>query len=95
MGKTTNDGKTSGFARAGQELFKKVPDQRQRITLWMPFTHEKSFKFIPAVITRLVGRDFDGCLKTENLEVPDKDRKGNPFVHEIQRKTFRNYVHYK
>ena len=95
MGMLLNSSKTSGFCRAGEDIYKKIPDERQRITLWWPFTHEKSFKFKPAVIARLVERDLDGCLKTEVLEDPDKDKKGNPFTHKIQRNTFQNYVHYR
>ena len=41
MGQVINSSKTSGYSRAGEEMFKKIPDERQRITLWLPFTCEK------------------------------------------------------
>ena len=59
------------------------------------FTQKSSFRLKPAVITRLVGRDFVNCLRTEILKIKDVDNKGNPIVHEIQRKHFENYVHYQ
>ena len=67
----------------------------QRITVWKPFTCEGSFNIKPAFISRLVGRDFVDCRKTEILFVKDKDKNGKEFVHEIQRKEFDDYVHYQ
>ena len=38
MGMVTNSSKTVGYCRVGEDMIKKVPDQRQRITCWKPFT---------------------------------------------------------
>ena len=40
MGQVTNSSKTVGYCRVGEDMKKKVPDQRQRITVWKPFTCE-------------------------------------------------------
>ena len=95
MGMTTNSSKTMGYCRENEKIFKKVPDQRQRVTVWKPFTIKGAFRIKPAMISRLVGRDFANCRKTEVLEVKDKDKDGNTVVHKIKRKTFDNYVHYQ
>ena len=50
-----------------------------------------SFNIKPCIISRLVGRDFDNCRSTETLEVHDVNKKGEPIVHEIQRKEFDDY----
>ena len=42
MGMTTNSSKTSGYCRTNEKIFKKVPDPRQRVTIWKPFTHEEN-----------------------------------------------------
>ena len=41
MGMVTNSSKTVGYCRVGEDMKKTVPDQRQRVTVWKPFTCEE------------------------------------------------------
>ena len=48
MGQVTNSSKTVGYCRKDESMKKKVPDQRQRITVWKPFTcEEREILLIP------------------------------------------------
>ena len=78
MGQVTNSSKTSGYCRAGTEVFKKIPDERQRITLWLPFTIENMVQndsLYKIIITsefpgsKFLIFDFESCLRNHSNSI--------------------------